>query len=106
MTENTDRLLSRIADETDIFATFSDDQVMRLVGEFRAGDAAITEDEIVKGIQIIGSWEALGGWYAPQAELVREGSLRVTSDANLQDVRMHITEAGLRKAEYMTHGNN
>ena len=33
MTENTDRLLSRIADETDIFATFSDDQVMRLVGD-------------------------------------------------------------------------
>ena len=106
MTENTDHLLSRIAEETEIFATFSDDQVMRLVGEFRAENAAMTEGEIVKGIQIIGSWEALGGWYAPQAKLVREGSLRVTWDANLQVVRMHITEAGRRKAEHMTGRNN
>ena len=86
--------------------TFDDNQVVRLIHEFRAGNAMITEDEIVKGIQIIGSWAALGGWYAPQAELVREGSLRVTWDANLQDVRMHITEAGLRKAEHMTGRNN
>ena len=51
--------------------TFDDNQVVRLIHEFRAGNAMITEDEIVKGIQIIGSWAALGGWYAPQAEPAR-----------------------------------
>ena len=106
MTGNTDRLLSRIADETDIFATFDDTQVVRLINEFRAGNAEITEDEIVRGMHRIGGWEALGAPTPRWPPSCGRAVFWVPWDAIQENVRMRITEAGLRKTERLRGRNN